>query len=674
MKLPSIKKLDNRGVAHHALIALIVVVSIASFGAWRVWSSSAATVSDSYLIRVTNEKGCELAGRKWDVALNDCTNTCRTNAGVYKTVIGSDGKPKGFCSLAVAETMSAEECTLTLHRYYVYERGCAKRVDGDNTNNAKQCLPGYPNYIAEAGKDKCVVATIAPPTTTTDAISAEQCAILGRTFDSSKNVCNRTCIADSGTLLLGATSKQYFCNKAVQTDMSQARCNELHRKWLTDGCARRTDQADTNNAVQCVTGYPYYNANFTAAGSSTATDVCESSKAAAISSESKGTPGAASTAPAPANSTSGGSSSQPSSTSGSGNGVSGSSGTSDQIKDELAQASTCKKTRIVNGTIDCESDPVVTQASADASTMTVDTGTGEKRCELLGRLWVPAAKKAKAGCSTEKCFKTGVTMKSSNGKEYCQGYVSKIKKENCDKSHRKWFDGVEGCALFYNQDRKKKTIVNAEQCESPFTTYVIHDASEGRDECLKPTAVQRLRGVANTAGKPFTAVASLPPKGVCKLQGGKMWSQGKCIKRSNPVDRDQGNLEDKVPSNNNQKYCENTLGRVWSNGQCSRSCKTPSHSITNSNNDTKWDYCYKGLDCSGEVKADACPAPSNPNPVKTVRLSCQDYNKGFTTSFVCPDENYNDGFPAACPTGMKPGDVQRTQASFIYVALICKKT
>ena len=296
MKIPFIKRLDSSGVAHHALIALIVVVSIASFGAWRVWQSSAATVSDSSLIRVTNEKGCELAGRKW--VNNDCTKECRTNAAPYKTVVGSDGENKGFCAKAVAETMGKEECVNTLHRYYVYERGCAVRVDGDNTNNAKQCLPGYPNYVAEGGKDRCVAATVVQETTTTDKYDAAKCAALGRTYDSAKAVCNRVCKADSGSLLLGATSKQYFCNKAVQTDMGNARCTELHRVWLTDGCARRADQADTNNAPQCAPGYPYYNANFKAAGSTTTTDVCEASATAAAASEAAGTPGAKSPAPA----------------------------------------------------------------------------------------------------------------------------------------------------------------------------------------------------------------------------------------------------------------------------------------------------------------------------------------------------------------------------------------
>lgn len=39
------KKLNSAGITHNLLIALVVVVGFAGFGAWRVFSSSAATVS-----------------------------------------------------------------------------------------------------------------------------------------------------------------------------------------------------------------------------------------------------------------------------------------------------------------------------------------------------------------------------------------------------------------------------------------------------------------------------------------------------------------------------------------------------------------------------------------------------------------------------------------------------
>lgn len=38
-----LKKLNTKGLGHHAMIAVLVISGIAGFGAWRVYSSSAAT-------------------------------------------------------------------------------------------------------------------------------------------------------------------------------------------------------------------------------------------------------------------------------------------------------------------------------------------------------------------------------------------------------------------------------------------------------------------------------------------------------------------------------------------------------------------------------------------------------------------------------------------------------
>lgn len=45
MKQLTFKKLNTKGFAHHLLIALLVISIMAGFGAWRVFSSSAATTS-----------------------------------------------------------------------------------------------------------------------------------------------------------------------------------------------------------------------------------------------------------------------------------------------------------------------------------------------------------------------------------------------------------------------------------------------------------------------------------------------------------------------------------------------------------------------------------------------------------------------------------------------------
>lgn len=622
----NLKKLNSVGFTHHALIALFVMFSVAGIGAYRVWQSSAATVNSENLVKVVTENGCWLAGRTYDTTKKDCANTCRNAAaGTFKTKVGSDGTTRGFCTNAVAETMTAEDCTVTLHRYYVTEIGCARRVDQDNTNNARQCLPGYPNYVADGAKDKCVAATIAPaPTTsssapTADTIDKTTCLNLGRTANSSAVNCNRACATDTGTLLIGPSSKQYYCDKAVAV-ITETRCVELHRAWLTDGCARRADQKDTNNASQCLSGYPYYNANYNNGSTSTqtSTDICEKSQAEATANETNGTPGGK-----PASTTGDTATEDPSDPS---------TNTGDDSGDEGG----CAASKVIAGHEVCDSDPVITQPPLDQTELQVDGSISPKLCDLLGRQFVQGTKEAPGGCSMNRCQKQkdGVKMKRNNGIEYCEGYVVKLEKSKCNELHRKWVDEVKACATFYNQDRKKKTILNAEQCTKPFTTYVLHSESEGRDECLKPSTVQKLQGVAKASGKPFTYVASLPPKGVCKLRPGMIWDHGKCIKKPKPATQSsssapsQNDATDITPATTNQAYCESTLGRKWSGGTCTRACKQSGYVITNYSDSSKWDKCYKpsstdttpscpdgmilvGENCVGH----GGPAPGNPDGV-----------------------------------------------------------
>lgn len=54
IKMKSIvpRKLNSMGFSHHLLLALLVVVAFASFGAWRVFSSSAAVASKVQVINI----------------------------------------------------------------------------------------------------------------------------------------------------------------------------------------------------------------------------------------------------------------------------------------------------------------------------------------------------------------------------------------------------------------------------------------------------------------------------------------------------------------------------------------------------------------------------------------------------------------------------------------------
>lgn len=303
-----LKKLNSMGVGHHALIAILVITTIAGFGAYRVWSSSAATLTGDlakYQIRVASTDGCWLAGRVYDAAKQQCTTTCRPNAGVYKTIQGKDGASRGYCSLAVATSMDtleeAKYCVQTLHRMYLLEVGCARRVDQENANGARQCIgfwdtaSPYKNYVAEGTTDRCVAPTIAQTgdntgaataTTATNKLDSATCNAMGRKVKDATN-CYQDCRADTGTLLVHANGSKY-CSKSVATTITEVRCAELHRRWTPSGCARRPDQTgpDGNYAIACITGYPWYNVN--SAVTTSGLDVCEKDAATAAANEKAG--------------------------------------------------------------------------------------------------------------------------------------------------------------------------------------------------------------------------------------------------------------------------------------------------------------------------------------------------------------------------------------------------
>lgn len=304
------RKLNSRGVAHHALIAIIVIAGFASFGAWRVLSSSASTSPYSISMSESTGKGCGFAGRIWNATAPEgdrCQPKCRT-AGTKYVPFDSVTKRPGYCQGHVAVEIDQAKCIDQLHRYYVTKVGCARKANQESGNGSKYCQPDYPTYIADGATDRCIKDEIAAPVKTapvatdgvgagtvssgptTDPITAERCGLLGRKPKDVNN-CNRVCLEGAGSLLISSTTtKTAYCSNALATNIGPARCDSLNRKYVDVGCARRVDQKDTVNAPQCVTGYSYYNANFSNKGTVTSTDVCEKSKAAATANEAAGTP------------------------------------------------------------------------------------------------------------------------------------------------------------------------------------------------------------------------------------------------------------------------------------------------------------------------------------------------------------------------------------------------
>lgn len=182
-----INKLDSKGVVHHFLIALLAITLVASFGAYKVFFSSASTttafsyaeVDSNALFDVTTEGGCWLAGREWKPAhtakvkdkKDKKAKTKQVPAGCAKTCRYGDGKDiastaKGvkYCKKAI-DLIDPAKCVNEYHRRFVHEVGCAKRVADVSLNNSPHCSASpYNNYVREEGvSSNCVEETVEVP-------------------------------------------------------------------------------------------------------------------------------------------------------------------------------------------------------------------------------------------------------------------------------------------------------------------------------------------------------------------------------------------------------------------------------------------------------------------------------------------------------------------------------
>lgn len=298
-----IKSLDSSGIGHHALIALLVISTIAGFGAYRVWSSSASTVYRTTPMSTTTQEGCDLTGRKW--IDGKCSTTCIKTTD--KFIAGNDQYPSGYCPGAINH-LTLAQCTETGRRW-VYNTGCTRQLnqaDG-KYSNSKHCIDSSASYTipgnmcacpADTKRNlstgRCVSITAAPaPTTTTTptttptttatptVIDSVMCAALGRVYDATKKVCTANCLAGAGSSITHQNGTRY-CDRAVLVNSTESRCAEVHRRWTPAGCARRADQKDIDNDyIRCVgEGYRYYDTRLMSDNTS-GLDVCEKSATSA---------------------------------------------------------------------------------------------------------------------------------------------------------------------------------------------------------------------------------------------------------------------------------------------------------------------------------------------------------------------------------------------------------
>lgn len=515
-----LKRLNASGVAHHAVLMLVVVLAVAGFGFRQVLLSHADALNTAdYTLKVTTENGCWLAGRVWQAGAaggsqaGTCTSACR----VSSTTFVGNGTAPGYCSGQVSVGANPDTCVVNQHRMYIYNLGCARKANQDSSNNSRDCTgwSGYANkstfanyvadYYSDGGTDKCIAATVAPTppptnsggnsTPTTDAITNTYCKLLGRTI-ATQGSCNRECQA--GQTLLVNTDKVYYCNLSI-ANMTPASCSATFRVYVVVdshniGCARRSDQLSTTDNLRCQTsaGYTYYKA---VPGG---IDSCLKSAPAPV------TCGIITLPP--------GSICPPTLTGGGNNG-----GTGD-----------------TNGGSTNGGGTVTSAPQAGSGTAVHVEAISRTTCDLLGREWVPASKakdgtKQAAGCSTESCFKSKIDIHKSNGSYYCDGYATKqLDQQKCSSLHRKWVDAVQACASRPNQSNKPGTrVIKAPQCVGSYATYIFRTAQY--DECLKPGTVDNLKNVARVSGLPFVKVTTLSRAGLCNALPHKHWNGHACV-------------------------------------------------------------------------------------------------------------------------------------------------
>lgn len=182
----------------------------------------------------------------------------------------------------------------------------------------------------------------------------------------------------------------------------------------------------------------------------------------------------------------------------------------------------------------CEEDDYYEQDKDRSDPSNVDTNINEKTCKLLGRLWEPSAVDEEGsevrGCSVELCEdEDAILIGQDNAKPYCEGYITKIDKQICEKYHRNWISEVDGCAARPSTNAKAGAkTVKAPQCVDGFSTYVF-GGDESEDQCIKPSTVDSLQGVAKSIGSFFSAIVRVNKAAICNIQPKKHWNGSQCL-------------------------------------------------------------------------------------------------------------------------------------------------
>jgi hypothetical protein len=501
------------------------------------------------------------------------------------------------------------------------------------------------------------------------------CWLAGRNWDG--NSCNKTCRAAGSNFVAATSTHLGYCTGAVAVDMTQARCNELGRRYVNStGCSKRIDQDKTPAATQCIYSSNTYIANNGA-------DHCAISCSGQWLNNKPECPVAPAPAPAPKPAPTPTPTPAPTSTTTSNTSAGAPTTGSASATTPVATTNTPGDPSVVidDGTgddVDTAGPVIQTASSATSGAVTIDGSISHPTClQLLGREWVPAQKingtATPAGCSTSVCHNSNLkVVQNANGAAYCQGYVAgtATTKAICDKLHRTWISEANRCAQHPDQKRVKAN--GAKQCQPPFTVYVFH--TNVRDECLKPSTVEKLqRTLASVKGGTLDKIANVGPSAFCKSRG-KLYVDGQCkskpkeVKANVSVEPKGGN---KAPNGKSwADFCK-SLGRTASGKGCSAGCTQLNfaRSAATAKDHHGYDKCVLQKSptttiCDKNPDAAGCDTDDG---ITTKSVPCYEFRKISGQDKLCP---LSQGGGTTCLAGQKKA-VTFKKGDTVYTTTVC---
>ena len=574
------KKLNNRGIAHHFLVALIAITVVGSIGAYQVFFSKAATSPPRTKVAWLSDKdGCFMAGRVF--SNNDCTLAARAGALNKTTRKGSDGIIRTYYANAVQPFNDRTQASCNdLGRRFVGQIGCAKKVNQNDVADYNSMLCIYPgttyytagvDYCAPAAcKDKVGVATCpaAPAPVVTPTCPADQklntstnkceCRVAGQVLSGGRCACPSNYKVDTATnkcvpITSGNTAPGPTCitvnddgTRTGQSMSSGQSCPEgtyslcLNNAAPVNGsCPNGSTPQPKEPEEECEDGTQPVNGRCANGqepapscddGYTLVDDTCLSDQGLSDGGDS-------------------------------GYSSDGGSGDDSEGGDSSLAASCPENSTVEQSSQSCictvnneapSGDPAscpapqgTESAGNDSPTTRVEPGISNKDCtQLYGRKWARITSNGgttkTTGCSLDTCVKPGLRIiKTKNAKSpYCTGYARQLTKAKCDTLHREWIAKARACAQDPRQT-KNGAYTGSIRCEhsdagkhTKFNTYVIITGKS--DKCVKTSTANQIKRLASKFKVPFNSVAKLGPQGFCNTvkKNAYHWdpSTGKCIK------------------------------------------------------------------------------------------------------------------------------------------------